>query len=67
MRAASDLKLEAVLDAARKHGLFVVHTLESHLPDLSDAPKNKIARCDKIGAVAWVQQRSREKIRVSSF
>lgn len=35
---------QAVLQAARDHGLLVVHTREGHLPDLSDAPPAKIAR-----------------------
>jgi nicotinamidase-related amidase len=34
----------AVLDAARRRGLLVVHTREGHLPDLSDAPPAKVER-----------------------
>jgi biuret amidohydrolase len=34
----------AVLDAARRAGMTVIHTREGHLPDLSDAPKAKIER-----------------------
>jgi nicotinamidase-related amidase len=33
-----------VLDAARRAGVFVVHTREGHRPDLSDAPKAKLER-----------------------
>jgi biuret amidohydrolase len=33
-----------VLDAARRHGLLVIHTREGHLPDLSDAPRAKLER-----------------------
>jgi nicotinamidase-related amidase len=33
-----------VLDAARRHGLLVIHTREGHRPDLSDAPPAKLER-----------------------
>ena len=42
-----------VLDAARRHGLLVIHTREGHRPDLSDAPPLKVERGDpamRIGA-----------------
>jgi len=34
----------SVLDAARRQGLFVVHTREGHRADLSDAPPAKLER-----------------------
>jgi biuret amidohydrolase len=43
----------AVLAAARRLGLLVIHTREGHRPDLSDAPPHKIERGDpskRIGA-----------------
>jgi biuret amidohydrolase len=36
--------LRAVLDAARKASLLVIHTREGHRPDLSDAPRHKVER-----------------------
>src|ERR1700704_6478333 len=33
-----------LLDAARRSGLFVIHTREGHRSDLSDAPKAKLER-----------------------
>jgi nicotinamidase-related amidase len=35
---------EAVLEAARRHGLLVLHTREGHSPDMSDCPPTKQAR-----------------------
>src|ERR1700687_3963046 len=36
--------IAAVLDAARAMCMWVVHTREGHLPDLSDAPPAKVER-----------------------
>ena len=44
---------QAVLAAARRAGMLVIHTREGHRPDLSDAPPLKIERGDpslRIGA-----------------
>jgi nicotinamidase-related amidase len=35
---------KAMLEAARRRGLLIVHTREGHRPDLSDAPSAKIER-----------------------
>jgi biuret amidohydrolase len=43
----------AVLAAARKASLLVIHTREGHRPDLTDAPRHKVERGDpalRIGA-----------------
>jgi nicotinamidase-related amidase len=43
----------ALLEAARRHGMLVIHTREGHRADLSDAPRNKVERGDpslRIGA-----------------
>jgi nicotinamidase-related amidase len=42
--AAAINSCRLVLDAARRHGLLIVHTREGHRPDLSDAPPAKLAR-----------------------
>jgi biuret amidohydrolase len=34
----------ALLDAARRKGILVMHTREGHRPDLSDAPRAKVER-----------------------
>jgi biuret amidohydrolase len=44
---------KAVLAAARRLGILVIHTREGHRPDLSDAPPHKVERGDpatRIGA-----------------
>jgi nicotinamidase-related amidase len=43
----------ALLEAARKRAMLIVHTREGHRPDMSDAPKAKVERGDprlRIGA-----------------
>lgn len=42
--------IKRVLEAARRAGVFVVHTREGHRPDLSDLPENKRWRSRQIGA-----------------
>jgi biuret amidohydrolase len=42
--ASAVVPCHRVLDAAREHGLLVIHTREGHLPDLSDAPPAKLER-----------------------
>jgi nicotinamidase-related amidase len=37
---------KALLDAARKNEMLVIHTREGHLPDMSDAHKAKVERGD---------------------
>jgi biuret amidohydrolase len=52
--AAAVEPCRAVLEAARRRGLLVIHTREGHLPDLSDAPPAKVERGDphlRIGAL----------------
>ncbi len=44
---------KALLDAARRLGVLVIHTREGHRPDLSDAPRAKVERGEphlRIGA-----------------
>jgi biuret amidohydrolase len=51
--AAAIEPIRAVLQAARQHGVLVIHTREGHRPDLSDAPPLKVERGDpatRIGA-----------------
>jgi nicotinamidase-related amidase len=36
--------IEALLERARRQGVFVIHTREGHRPDLSDAPRAKLER-----------------------
>src|SRR6202167_5507367 len=43
----------ALLEAARKRAMLIVHTREGHRPDMSDAPRAKVERGDprlRIGA-----------------
>jgi biuret amidohydrolase len=42
--AAAVAPCRAVLDAARRRGMLVIHTREGHRPDLSDAPPAKVER-----------------------
>lgn len=44
-------RIGALLGAARKARLLVVHTREGHEPDLSDCPPQKLARSRAAGAV----------------
>jgi len=40
-----------ILKACRDAKIAIVHTLESHAPDMSDCPKAKLKRCSKIGEI----------------
>jgi nicotinamidase-related amidase len=42
--------IKAVLEAARRRELHIIHTREGHRPDLSDLPANKQWRSRRIGA-----------------
>lgn len=42
--------IKELLTAARKAGIYVIHTREGHRPDLSDLPANKRWRSQQIGA-----------------
>ena len=41
--------VERILKAARKAGMFVIHTREGHRPDLADCPAAKLRRTPTIG------------------
>lgn len=41
---AAIVPCQALLSAARRHGMLVLHTREGHRPDLSDAPIAKLER-----------------------
>ncbi len=36
--------IQKLLQVAREKGLFIIHTREGHLPDLSDCPQTKLLR-----------------------
>lgn len=42
--------IQALLSAARRAGMLIVHTREGHRPDLSDCPPSKLARSRVAGA-----------------